>query len=77
MRVADVEYGGAAWVRPDASEDAGGNPLEGQAGYDSMAGMSTMQNFMIIGLVFAVVALYVRSRMRADAEAAMLEKSRV
>jgi hypothetical protein len=42
-----------------------------------MAGMSTMQNFMIIGLVLAVVALYVRSRMRADADAAMLEKSRV
>lgn len=64
-------------MRPEASEDVGGNPLEAQPGYDSMAGMSTMQNFMIIGLVFAVIALYLRSRMRADAEAAMMEKSRV
>jgi hypothetical protein len=70
------EYGSAEWVRPDASEEVGGNPLEGQPGYDSMAGMSAMQNFMIIGVVFAMFGLYVRSRMQADA-AAMDEKSRV
>lgn len=61
-------------MRPDASEEVGGNPLEGQAGYDSLAGMSSAQNFMIIGLVFAFFGLYIRSRMRSDA--AMEEKSR-
>jgi hypothetical protein len=75
---ADVEYGGAAWVRPEASEDIGGNPLEGQPGFDgSLGGMTAMQNLMIIGLVCSVVALYVRSRMRADAAAAAADEKYV
>lgn len=70
-------------MRPDASEEAaanpmaetGANPIETQVRFEDMKGMSSMQNFMIIGLVFAIVALYVRHRMRADA--AVVEKARV
>lgn len=48
--------------------------VEGSADFQTLVpaegGMTTTQNFMILGIVLAIVAVYVRSRMRSDAKEA-------